>query len=244
MSKTFYSALGVNTDADTETVQRAYRELVKDTHPDVSDNPNARQTFKRLTTARDVLTDDIERRRYDRIGHDAYVRNHVQDSAWSVDASSPDRSAGRSASGQERQRTGTTQTTATANRVWWETDRTSSSADGDAGARTGSTRSRTDGGGYASAGWQTASDVYRQSPINVDRGSDSSLRAAFEGARELGAWFLIHVVLILSALATTWFIFIASPESSIPVTVVLALILLVPLVVTLSAFHILLLLNS
>jgi DnaJ-class molecular chaperone len=82
MGETFYTVLGVSVDADQETIRRAYREQVKDAHPDVSDNPDAGERFKRLTTARDVLVDTDERRRYDQLGHDAYVRRHVETPVW------------------------------------------------------------------------------------------------------------------------------------------------------------------
>lgn len=71
--ETFYEVLSVDPDADRETIQRAYREQVKAYHPDVSDHPNARERFKRITRAKTVLTDRRERKRYDRLGHEAYL---------------------------------------------------------------------------------------------------------------------------------------------------------------------------
>ena len=70
---TFYEALGVGEDASAAAIRRAYRERAKDTHPDVSDAPDAARRFRRVKRAHDVLTDDRERRRYDRLGHEAYV---------------------------------------------------------------------------------------------------------------------------------------------------------------------------
>jgi DnaJ-domain-containing protein 1 len=52
MGETFYTALGVDGDADGDGIRRAYRDLVKECHPDVSDDPTAPE---RLTTARNVL---------------------------------------------------------------------------------------------------------------------------------------------------------------------------------------------
>ncbi|WP_233563185.1 DnaJ domain-containing protein [Haloarcula sp. Atlit-7R] len=77
MEATFYGILGVDPDATEGTIVRAYREQTKTHHPDVSDDPAARDRFKRLTQAKDVLTDEAERARYDRLGHDAYVNRHV-----------------------------------------------------------------------------------------------------------------------------------------------------------------------
>mgnify|MGYP006286054615 CR=1 FL=1 len=70
---TFYEALGVGEDASAARIRAAYRKRAKDTHPDVSDAPDAARRFRRVKRAHDVLTDDRERRRYDRLGHEAYV---------------------------------------------------------------------------------------------------------------------------------------------------------------------------
>lgn len=99
MGETFYSVLGVDPDADTETIKRAYRELVKDHHPDVSDADDAALTFQRLTEARDVLVDPDSRGQYDSLGHATYVRRHLDSNAWSVaDAADAGQSRSTSAS--------------------------------------------------------------------------------------------------------------------------------------------------
>jgi len=99
MAETFYSVLGVESDADTEAIRNAYRAQVKETHPDVSDDDDAADTFKRLTAARDVLIDEASRRRYDRVGHAVYVRDHLDNSAWSVESGTSGRSTGSGANG-------------------------------------------------------------------------------------------------------------------------------------------------
>ncbi|WP_254278698.1 DnaJ domain-containing protein [Haloarcula marina] len=73
MSETFYDVLGVDDDASRSEIEAAYRERLKETHPDVSDASDAEAATKRLIEARDVLVDADERARYDRLGHDAYV---------------------------------------------------------------------------------------------------------------------------------------------------------------------------
>ncbi len=70
---TFYETLGVSESANAAEIRAAYRERAKDTHPDVSDAPDAGRRFRRVKRAREVLTDDSERRRYDRLGHEAYL---------------------------------------------------------------------------------------------------------------------------------------------------------------------------
>lgn len=73
MSRTYYDVLGVPEDADADAIRAAYRERVKETHPDQSDDPDASDRFRSVREAKEVLTDPVERRRYDRIGHRRYV---------------------------------------------------------------------------------------------------------------------------------------------------------------------------
>ncbi|SDK17438.1 J domain-containing protein [Natronorubrum texcoconense] len=89
MGQTYYDILEVDPDATRAEIQTAYRERVLETHPDHNDAPDAAAQFKRVSTARSVLTDGTERARYDRLGHDAYVRLAERSSG----ASSPDSSA-------------------------------------------------------------------------------------------------------------------------------------------------------
>jgi curved DNA-binding protein CbpA len=71
--ETYYDVLGVSADASAEDIEAAYREQLKETHPDVSDDEDASDRTKLLIEAREVLTDDDERARYDRVGHQQYV---------------------------------------------------------------------------------------------------------------------------------------------------------------------------
>ncbi len=74
MTETFYDVLGVAEDAPQEAITEAYREKVKEHHPDRSDDEDAGEIFKRVVRAEEVLGDEAERARYDRLGHDAYLR--------------------------------------------------------------------------------------------------------------------------------------------------------------------------
>lgn len=241
MSETFYSELGVGSDADAEDIRRAYREHVKDTHPDVSDSPDATRSFKRLTTARDVLTDKRERSRYDRLGHHSYVSKHVQESVWNESAAEAtdiaERSRSETAEPSVTEQRKKYSTTATAGGTWSGSTSTTS-----VGNR-GGTRSRTDGG-YANESWQQASSVYQQSSVRVDDDPEPTLTATIRVLQELGGWFVVHVVLILSALATTWFILSATPGGAVPPVALVGAILLVPLVFGLSILHIVLTLHT
>lgn len=88
MTETFYDVLGVAEDATTDEIEAAYRERLKETHPDVSDDEDAGRATKTLIEARDVLVDEAERARYDRLGHDAYVSDSPEPSASSSAAES------------------------------------------------------------------------------------------------------------------------------------------------------------
>ncbi|WP_209452129.1 J domain-containing protein [Halosimplex halophilum] len=87
MNGTFYGVLGVGPDADEEAIRAAYRERVKEHHPDVSADPDAADRFRRLTVAKETLLDAAERARYDRLGHRAYVESHADPSLWTTESS-------------------------------------------------------------------------------------------------------------------------------------------------------------
>lgn len=70
MSEDFYDILGVSRDASEEEINEAYREAVRKYHPDVSDDPDAEEKFKKAKTAKEVLTDDEKRQMYDQLGHE------------------------------------------------------------------------------------------------------------------------------------------------------------------------------
>jgi molecular chaperone DnaJ len=69
----YYERLGVDRDASESEIRSAFRERIKETHPDVSDDEAASKRTKRLIEAKDVLTDPTKRERYDRLGHETYV---------------------------------------------------------------------------------------------------------------------------------------------------------------------------
>ena len=62
-----YDLLGVDRDADSETIKRAYRELAKALHPDVNaGDAAAAERFKEMTAAYNLLADRRRRAEYDR----------------------------------------------------------------------------------------------------------------------------------------------------------------------------------
>lgn len=69
--KDYYEVLGVDRNASTEEIKKAYRKLALQYHPDRNpNNKEAEEKFKEATEAYEVLSDENKRRRYDQFGHE------------------------------------------------------------------------------------------------------------------------------------------------------------------------------
>jgi curved DNA-binding protein len=66
----FYDVLGVDRNASADEIQRAYRKLARQYHPDVNKDPGAEGRFHEIGEAYDVLSNPDTRSRYDAFGHD------------------------------------------------------------------------------------------------------------------------------------------------------------------------------
>lgn len=66
MGDSYYEVLGISRDASEEDIERAYREKVKEHHPDCSDAPNAQEKFQQVREAKETLLTPTARQRYDR----------------------------------------------------------------------------------------------------------------------------------------------------------------------------------
>ena len=63
--KDYYAILGVDKDATTDDIRRAFQKKARKLHPDVNKDPGAEERFKEVSEAYAVLSDDAKRRRYD-----------------------------------------------------------------------------------------------------------------------------------------------------------------------------------
>jgi DnaJ-class molecular chaperone len=69
MAEDYYQTLGVPRTASAEDIRKAYRELARKYHPDLHpDDDAAKEKFKQVQNAFDVLNDPSKREMYDRYG--------------------------------------------------------------------------------------------------------------------------------------------------------------------------------
>jgi len=67
----YYEILGIQRDASSEEIKKAYRKLAMQYHPDRNQGDDqAERKFKEASEAYEVLRDPQKRQRYDRFGHD------------------------------------------------------------------------------------------------------------------------------------------------------------------------------
>lgn len=65
----YYELLGVGREASEAEVKRAFRQLARELHPDVSDAADAHERFREVVEAYEVLSKTETRDLYDRYGH-------------------------------------------------------------------------------------------------------------------------------------------------------------------------------
>lgn len=63
--KNLYAVLGLDSDATAKEIQRAYRNLAKTKHPDISKEPDANEVFQKIKEAHEVLSDPQKKKEYD-----------------------------------------------------------------------------------------------------------------------------------------------------------------------------------
>ena len=72
----YYDILGVEKNADSESIKKAYKKLAKKHHPDLNpDNIESSEAhFKKINEAYHVLIDEKERKKYDQFGSEYIPR--------------------------------------------------------------------------------------------------------------------------------------------------------------------------
>lgn len=209
MGETFYGLLGVDRDAEAAVVNRAYRELVKEHHPDVSGAPDASDTFKRLTTARDVLVDEAERARYDRLGHEDYVRRYLDGERWADPGSADD--GGQGDPTRERRQRAESRTAASA---------AGTTSPGDYRARRRARRQARRAAWAGSDRWRASGR--EATAAEAARGRPDHRRSLLSVA----PWLAIHLALFASAAVTAVVLLStgAAMDASLPVAVLALLV--------------------
>src|SRR5690554_5246557 len=67
----YYKVLGVDKNATTDEVKKAYRKLARKYHPDLNpNNKEAQKKFQEINEANEVLSDPDKRKKYDKYGKD------------------------------------------------------------------------------------------------------------------------------------------------------------------------------
>ncbi len=69
MAKDYYEILGVSRASTQPEIQKAYRKLARENHPDLHpDDKSAKARFQEIQQAYDVLSDEAKRKKYDQFG--------------------------------------------------------------------------------------------------------------------------------------------------------------------------------
>jgi hypothetical protein len=107
----YYDLLGVDRHAEVEAIERAFRERLRDVHPDRDDSADAVEEVVQLQRARTVLADPARRKDYDRLGHREFLDREQAIGGADVDLRAADRSRSRARDGSLSRSTAGTGTT-------------------------------------------------------------------------------------------------------------------------------------
>ena len=81
MSDDYYKELGVEKNASSDDIKKAYRKLALKYHPDrnPTDRKKAEEKFKKISEAYAVLSDSEKRKQYDNFGSEGFSRQYSQE---------------------------------------------------------------------------------------------------------------------------------------------------------------------
>lgn len=74
--KNLYDLLDLDKDASQSEVNKKTKEALRNSHPDRNDDTTPSQ-FETIKIAREILTDEEKRKKYDNLGHNKYVNSEL-----------------------------------------------------------------------------------------------------------------------------------------------------------------------
>jgi len=109
MARTYYDVLDISPCAGQQAIRRAFRDRVKETHPDAA-SVDGSDEFKLVHEAYETLSSSSERQRYDEFGHQIYVLEYGSDLACEMLLEAAARADGQAAqTGTQNTQSGTGQ---------------------------------------------------------------------------------------------------------------------------------------
>jgi curved DNA-binding protein CbpA len=82
VKRDYYEVLGVSRDADDEAIRRAFHDLARGWHPDVTHAPEAEERFRELAEAYSVLSKREARHLYDEYGYRGRGNDGFEEALW------------------------------------------------------------------------------------------------------------------------------------------------------------------
>lgn len=79
MSKSLYETLGINDNASSSEIKKAYKKLAKKYHPDLNKTKEAEEKFKEINGAYEVLSDSGKKSKYDQFGDSMFGGQNFHD---------------------------------------------------------------------------------------------------------------------------------------------------------------------